>query len=141
MAEVTLKGNPCQTAGDLPEVGSAAPDFELVGGDLGEKSLSDFAGKTVILNIVPSFDTPTCALSVKAFNQKAGQLDDTEVVNVSMDLPFAQKRFCESHQVDHVTSLSAFRNGAFGQDYGVGLVDGPLKGLLTRAVIVIGADS
>ena len=140
MAEVTLKGNPCRTAGDLPAVDNTAPEFRLVGGDLSEKSLSDFAGKTIILNIVPSFDTPTCALSVQAFNQKAGQLEGTEVVNVSMDLPFAQKRFCESHNVDHVTSLSAFRNDSFGNDYGVGLIDGPLQGLLTRAVIVVGPD-
>ncbi len=140
MAQVTLKGNSCNTCGSLPAVGSTAPDFKLVGGDLSEKSLADFQGKTVILNIVPSFDTATCALSVQAFNTKAGQRDGVEVVNVSQDLPFAQKRFCESHNVDHVTSLSSFRSPEFGQTYGTTLTDGPLKGLQARAVVVIGTD-
>ncbi|MEL7495989.1 MAG: thiol peroxidase [Planctomycetota bacterium] len=137
MAEITLKGNPCNTSGDLPGVGGAAPAFQLVAGDLSETSLGDFAGKNVILNIVPSFDTPVCALSVQAFNEKAGEKADTVVVNVSKDLPFAQKRFCESNQVEHVTNLSAFRDDAFGNQYGVAIVDGPLQGLLARAIVVL----
>jgi thiol peroxidase len=137
MAEVTLKGNACNTSGDLPAVGSAAPDFTLVAGDLSEKTLADFSGKTIVLNVVPSFDTGTCATSVKTFNSKAGEVGDTVIVNVSMDLPFAQKRFCEAEKVEHVTNLSAFRCGGFGEKYGTALVDGPLKGLLTRAVVVV----
>ncbi len=137
MAEVTLKGNTCNTSGDLPAVGSAAPGFTLVAADLSEKTLADFAGKNVIINIVPSFDTGTCATSVKTFNSKAGELGDTVIVNVSKDLPFAQKRFCEAEKVEHVTNLSAFRCCEFGKEYGAALVDGPLKGLLTRAIVVV----
>jgi len=140
MAQITLKGNACNTSGDLPAVGGAAPSFTLVGGDLGESTLTDFAGKKVIVNVVPSFDTAICALSVKAFNEKVGSLGDTVIVNVSNDLPFAQKRFCEANQVEHVTNLSAFRCNGFGADYGISIVDGPLKGLLGRAVVVIDAD-
>lgn len=137
MTTVTLKGNACNISGELPAVGSAAPDFTLVAGDLSEKKLADFAGKNVILNIVPSFDTGTCATSVKTFNAKAGEMGDTVIVNVSKDLPFAQKRFCESEGVEHVVNLSAFRCSEFGKDYGVDLQDGPLKGLLTRGVVAI----
>jgi len=140
MAKITLKGNPCTTSGDLPAVGSAAPDFTLVAGDLSEKTLADFAGKNVILNIVPSFDTGTCALSVKTFNSKAGELNDTVIVNVSKDLPFAQKRFCESEGVEHVTNLSAFRCDQFGKQYGIALLDGPLQGLLARGVVVLDGE-
>lgn len=137
MAEITLKGNSINTFGDLPAIGSSAPNFELVGADLSEKRLADFAGKNVILNIFPSLDTGTCAASVKTFNTKAGELGNAVIVNVSKDLPFAQKRFCEAEGVDHVTNLSAFRSHEFGKNYGIGLVDGPLKGLLGRAVVVI----
>lgn len=140
MAQITLKGNACNTCGDLPAVGSAAPSFSLVAADLSEKTLADFAGKNVILNIVPSFDTGTCALSVKAFNSKAGELGDTTVINVSKDLPFAQKRFCEAEGVEHVTSLSAFRCSGFGDNYGIAMTDGPLKGLLGRAVVVLDGE-
>lgn len=140
MADITLKGNACHTCGDLPTVGSTAPAFTLVGGDLGEVTLESLKGKQVVLNIVPSFDTGTCATSVKTFNAKIGDMGDAVVVNVSKDLPFAQKRFCESESVEHVTNLSAFRCQKFGEDYGVAIVDGPLKGLLTRAVIVVAAD-
>ncbi len=140
MAKITLKGNDCSTCGELPAVGSAAPDFTLVDGDLGEKSLADFAGKQVVLNIVPSLDTGICALSAKAFNGKAGDLADTVIVNVSKDLPFAQKRFCEAETLQHISNLSAFRCGKFGESYGSTIVDGPLKGLLCRAVVVVGAD-
>ena len=137
MANITLKGNPCHTSGQLPTVGMAAPDFKLVSGDLSEKTLADFAGKNVILSILPSLDTPVCALSAKAFNEKAGALGNTVIVNVSKDLPFAQKRFCESNQVAHVSNLSAFRGSNFDQAYGIGIVDGPLKGLLGRAIVVV----
>lgn len=137
MAEITLKGNACNTSGDLPAVGGVAPAFTLVAGDLSESSLGDFAGKNVILNIVPSFDTPVCATSVQTFNEKVGQREDTVVVNVSKDLPFAQKRFCESNQVEHVTNLSSFRDNGFGDAYGTTIVDGPLQGLLARAVVVV----
>ena len=140
MAEITLKGNSVNTVGNLPAIGSSAPDFELVGADLSEKTLADFAGKNIILNIFPSLDTGTCAMSVKTFNSKAGELGNTVIVNVSKDLPFAQKRFCEAENVDHVTNLSAFRSHGFGNGYGVEMIDGPLKGLLGRAVVVINSQ-
>ncbi len=137
MAKITLKGNPINTSGNLPEEGQSAPDFCLVAADLSEKKLSDFAGKTVVISTMPSFDTPVCAKSVRAFNERAGEVSDTVVVNVSKDLPFAQKRFCESEGLEHVTNLSAFRCDEFGQDYGVAIVDGPLKGLLGRSIVVV----
>jgi len=140
MADITLKGNACKTSGDLPAVGSAAPGFTLVGGDLSEVTLESLKGKKVVLNIVPSFDTGTCATSVKTFNSKVGDMSDAVVVNVSKDLPFAQGRFCTAENVEHVTSLSAFRCSEFASDYGIGIEDGPLKGLLGRAVVVIDAD-
>ncbi len=137
MAQITLKGNPINTSGELPPVGSKAPDFRLVAGDLSEKTLADYAGKTVILSVIPSLDTPVCAVSAKTFNSRIGELSNAVVVNVSKDLPFAQKRFCEAQQVEHVDSLSAFRSDDFGHDYGTAIVDGPLKGLLCRAIIVV----
>ena len=140
MAEITLKGNACNTCGDLPAVGAAAPDFTLVGGDLSDANLGSFAGKKVIISTMPSFDTPVCALSVKTFNEKVGGLENTVIVNVSKDLPFAQKRFCESNQLEHVTNLSTFRCDGFGSSYGVSIVDGPLKGLLARSVVVLDTD-
>ncbi|QEG21399.1 thiol peroxidase [Mariniblastus fucicola] len=140
MAKITLKGNDCNTSGELPAVGSAAPDFTLVAGDLSEKSLADYAGKNVVLNIVPSLDTGTCAMSAKTFNGKAGEAGDTVIVNVSMDLPFAQKRFCEAESLEHIDNLSAFRCSGFGDSYGAAIVDGPLKGLLCRAVVIIDGE-
>ncbi len=140
MADITLKGNACKTCGDLPAVGSAAPGFTLVGGDLADVTLESLKGKKVVLNIVPSFDTGTCATSVKTFNSKVGDMGGAVVVNVSKDLPFAQGRFCTAEGVEHVTSASAFRCSGFDNDYGVGIEDGPLKGLLARAVVVIDAD-
>ena len=140
MAKITLKGNDCNTSGDLPAVSSAAPDFTLVNGDLGEQSLADFAGKQIVLNIIPSLDTGICAASAKAFNGKAGEVADTVIVNVSKDLPFAQKRFCESESLEHISNLSAFRCHKFGEDYGATIVDGPLKGLPCRGVVIIGTD-
>ena len=137
MAGITLKGNPINTSGDLPAVGSKAPGFTLVAKDLSEATLESFAGKKVVLNIVPSFDTGVCATSVKTFNQKAGEIGETVIANVSMDLPFAQTRFCEAENVEHVTNLSCFRSPEFGSAYGIQLVDGPLQGLLGRAVVVL----
>ena len=140
MADITLKGNACKTCGDLPAVGSTAPGFTLVGGDLADVTLESFKGKKVVLNIVPSFDTGTCATSVKTFNSKVGDMGGAVVVNVSKDLPFAQGRFCTAEGVEHVTSVSAFRCSGFDNDYGVGIEDGPLKGLLARAVVVVDAE-
>lgn len=138
MAKITLKGNDCNTSGDLPAVGAAAPDFTLVAGDLSEKSLKDYAGKQVVLNIVPSLDTGTCATSAKTFNSKA--TESAVIVNVSKDLPFAQKRFCDAESLESIDNLSAFRCGGFADGYGVGIVDGPLQGLLCRAVVIIDAE-
>jgi thiol peroxidase len=140
MAEITLKGNPCNTCGDLPAVGSDAPGFKLAGGDLSHVTRSDFEGKTLILSIVPSLDTPVCATSTTKFNESAAALENTVIINVSKDLPFAQKRFCESNKVENVTTLSGFRCANFGPDFGVDIIDGPLKGLYARAIVVISAD-
>ncbi|MBL8856088.1 MAG: thiol peroxidase [Planctomycetaceae bacterium] len=140
MAGFKLKGNDFNTNGDLPKVGSAAPAFALCGTDLGEISLASLKGKTVVLNIFPSIDTPTCALSVKRFNAEASSRPGVAVLCVSRDLPFAQKRFCGAEGLANVTSASDFRTGAFGRTYGVQIQDGPLAGLLARSVVVIGAD-
>ena len=139
MAEVTLGGNAVHTSGDLPAVGSAAPDYTLTGSDLGDVSARDMAGKNVVLNIFPSVDTPTCATSVRTFNQRAADLDNTVVLCVSADLPFAQGRFCGAEGIQNVTTASSFRSD-FGADFGVTLTDGPLAGVLARAVVVIGPD-
>lgn len=139
MATVTLKGNPFETVGELPAVASAAPGYSLVQGDLSELSSADLAGKRVVLNIFPSVDTPTCAMSVRKFNEQASSLDNTVVVCVSMDLPFAMARFCGAEGLSNVKVGSAFR-GCFGKDYGVTFSTGPLTGLLSRAVVVIGED-
>lgn len=137
MAEVTLKGTPIHTNGDLPTTGSQAPDFALTQGDLSDVSLADFAGKKKILNIVPSLDTGVCAASARAFNEKATSLGNTVVLTVSNDLPFAQSRFCESNRIDRVITLSQLRDREFGRRYGVELTDGPMAGLLARAVVVL----
>ena len=139
MAEVTLGGNAVHTSGDLPAVGSAAPDYTLTGSDLGDVSARDMAGKNVVLNIFPSVDTPTCATSVRTFNQRAADLDNTVVLCVSADLPFAQGRFCGAEGIQNVTTASSFRSD-FGADFGVTLTDGPLAGVLARAVVVVGPD-
>jgi thiol peroxidase len=136
MAEVTLRGTPIHTNGELPAVGSPAPAFTLVGGDLGEVTLDAFAGKKVVLNIFPSIDTPTCATSVRTFNEKAGGRDDAVVLCVSNDLPFAQNRFCGAEGIENVTTASGFRSD-FAEAYGVALQDGPLAGLMARSVVVI----
>ena len=139
MAEVTLGGNPVHTSGELPTVGAPAPEFTVVGSDLGEISSADLAGKNVVLNIFPSVDTPTCATSVRTFNERAAELDDTVVLCVSADLPFAQGRFCGAEGIENVKTGSSFRS-SFGSDYGVTLTDGPLAGVLARAVVVVGPD-
>ena len=138
MAQITLRGNPINTVGDLPAVGSPAPAFSLTGTDLGAVSSDQFRGKTVLLNIFPSVDTPVCATSVRKFNEQASAKGVT-VVCVSKDLPFALSRFCGAEGIENVTSASAFRD-SFGEDYGLTIVDGPMAGLLGRAVVVIGAD-
>ncbi|MFG1498114.1 thiol peroxidase [Saccharospirillum sp. HFRX-1] len=137
MAEITLQGNPIHTSGDLPAKGSKAPAFKLTKTDLSELSSADLANKTVVLNIFPSVDTPTCAASVRHFNEAMSKLDNVEVLCVSADLPFAQQRFCGAEGLDRVTPVSVFRSEAFGQDYGVKIVDGPLAGLMARSVVVI----
>jgi len=138
MAQITLRGNPINTVGELPAVGSPAPSFTLVGNDLAPVTNDQFGGKTLVLNIFPSVDTPVCATSVRTFNERAAASVAT-VVNVSKDLPFAQKRFCGAEGIENVTTASAFRD-SFGQDYGIALADGPMAGLLGRAIVVIGAD-
>lgn len=139
MATVTLKGNPFQTVGNLPAIGAKAPEFTLTGAGLADVKLSDFGGKRVVLNIFPSVDTPTCATSVRTFNKALSSLQNTVVLNVSADLPFAQARFCGAEGLEAVLNGSSFRSN-FGQDYGVTFADGPLRGLLSRAVVVIGTD-
>lgn len=137
MAQITLKGNAIDTVGSLPEVGSAAPDFTLVGTDLGEVSLKDYAGKTVILNIFPSIDTGVCAASTRRFNSEASDNDNCVVLCISADLPFAHGRFCEVEGLKDVIPLSVFRAPGFGTAYGQTISNGPLAGLLARAVVVV----
>jgi len=137
MAEITLQGNPVHTVGSLPSVGSKAPDFNLVQKDLSPISLKELKGKKVILNIFPSLDTDTCAASVRHFNKEASELDNSVVICISADLPFAAGRFCSTEGLDNVYTASVFRNPQFGKDYGVQFSDGPLEGLLSRAVVVV----
>ena len=137
MASVTLKGNPIETVGELPATGSPAPDFTLVKNDLSEVSLSDYSGQKLILNIFPSIDTGTCAASTKRFNDEAASLDNTAVLCVSADLPFAMGRFCGAEGIENVDTASVFRSPQFGDAYGVRFTTGPLTGLLSRAVVVI----
>lgn len=140
MAQTALQGNPVQLAGDLPEVGAAAPDFRLVDKDLGDKSLADFAGKKKLLNIVPSLDTPVCATSTKRFNAAMASKSDAVALVISADLPFAMGRFCGAEGIDNVIALSMMRSRNFAKDYGVLIEDGPLAGITARAVVVIDAD-
>ncbi|MDP3446307.1 MAG: thiol peroxidase [Ignavibacteria bacterium] len=137
MASITLKGNPIQTIGNLPENGNQAPDFKVIKSDLSPLSLADLKGKKVVLNIFPSLDTDVCATSVRKFNAEAGKLDNTVVVCVSKDLPFAHKRFCSTEGLDNVVSASDFRDGNFGNSYGLTIANGPLEGLHSRAVVVL----
>ena len=138
MAQITLRGNPINTVGELPAVGSPAPAFNLTGTDLGAVSNDQFGGKPVVLNIFPSIDTPVCAASVRTFNERAAA-SGASVLCVSNDLPFAQARFCGAEGIENVKTGSAFRD-SFGENYGVSIVDGPMAGLLARAVVVIDAD-
>lgn len=136
MADILFKGNPVKSIGTLPAVGAEAPAFDLVGSDLSPVSLDDYKGAKIVLNIFPSLDTGVCAMSVRAFNAKAAGLENTKVICVSMDLPFAQSRFCGAEGIDDVVVASAFRS-SFGQDYGVTFADGPLQGLFSRSVVVL----
>ena len=137
MATITFKGNPVNTIGNLPERGSKCPDFNLVKADLSEVSLKDFIGKQIVLNIFPSIDTGVCAMSVRQFNAKAQSFKNTVVLCISMDLPFAHKRFCGAEGLNDVVTLSAFRSPGFGKNYGVTMINGPMAGLFSRAVIVL----
>jgi thiol peroxidase len=136
MATIAFQGKPLHTSGELPSIGSKAPDFKLVSGKLADVTLATYAGKRKVLNIVPSLDTPVCAASTRKFNEKAGKLDNTVVLVISADLPFAQCRFCETEGLKNVIPLSTFRSG-FADDYGVRLTDSVLSGLTARAVVVI----
>ncbi len=137
MAQITLQGNPVNTIGELPAKGTMAPEFTLVKNDLSTGSLADYKGKKVVLNIFPSLDTATCAASVRRFNQEASNLENTVVLCISKDLPFAQARFCGAEGLADVHNLSDFRDGCFGKAYGVEIIDGPLAGLESRAVVVV----
>jgi thioredoxin-dependent peroxiredoxin len=137
MAKITFKGNAAHTAGTLPAVGSTAPDFKLTKSDLSDASLKDYLGKKVVLNIFPSLDTPVCAASVRRFNAEASKLDNTVVLCISRDLPFAQGRFCTAEGLNNVISASEYRDSSFSDAYGVRIQDGPLAGLLSRAVVVV----
>ncbi|AXO78936.1 thiol peroxidase [Olleya aquimaris] len=137
MAKITLGGDPVETTGKLPQVGQQAPDFTLTVSDLSVKKLSDYKGQKVVLNIFPSVDTGTCATSVRAFNKEAANMDNTQVLCISRDLPFAQARFCGAEGIDNVTMLSDFKTGQFGKDYGLEFASGAFEGLHSRCVVVL----
>jgi thiol peroxidase len=137
MAQTALKGSPVNLAGDLPAVGSTAPDFRLVAGDLSDKTLADYGGKKKLLNIVPSLDTPVCATSTKKFNEAMAGKSDAVALVISSDLPFASGRFCSAEGIENVINLSMMRSRNFGKDYGVLIEDGPLAGITARAVVVL----
>ena len=140
MAKITLHGNVCNTSGDLPAVGSKAPDFHLVDAKLNDVRLANYKGRKIVMNIVPSLDTPTCATSTIKFNAHAAVHHDAVVLVVSADLPFAQGRFCSAEGLENVITLSMMRSRDFAKDYGVLITDGPLAGITARAVVVLGAD-
>ena len=140
MAQITLQGNPINTSGSLPEIGSTAKYFNIVSTDLSVKSLKDFKGKNLILNIFPSVDTGTCATSVRSFNKTAASLENTSVICISRDLPFAQGRFCGAEGIENVIMLSDFRTGQFGKDYGLDIIDGPLTGINSRSIVIINPE-
>ena len=140
MAKITLGGNPVDTLGELPEIGSQAKPFTLVKSDLSEVALSEFKGKKVILNIFPSLETSVCSASIRRFNEEANNLDNTVVLCISADLPFAHKRFCEAEGLDNVIPLSVFRNPEFGQDYQVTMLNGKFAGLLSRSVVILNRE-
>jgi thiol peroxidase len=137
MSSITLGGNPVNTSGELPKIGTQLADFKLVKNDLSIATLADFSGKKVVFNIFPSIDTGTCAASVRKFNETAANLTNTVVLCVSRDLPFAQKRFCGAEGIENVENLSDFKDGSFGKTNGLEIIDGVLAGLHSRAVIVI----
>lgn len=137
MSQIKLQDSKVTTYGNLPETGEKAPYFELVRSDLSTATLKDFKGKRVIMNIFPSIDTRVCATSVRNFNERASKLKNTEVLCISRDLPFAQSRFIREEKIDNVTNLSDYRQGDFGKDYGVEMLDGPMAGLLSRAIVVL----
>lgn len=137
MANITLKGNSIETCGELPAVGSKCPDFTLTKTDLGDTTADDYAGKRVVLNIFPSIDTPVCAASARKFNSEVSSLENSVVLCVSADLPFAHNRFCEAEGLENVIPLSIFRSSGFGIDFGVEVTTGPLTGLLSRAVVIV----
>jgi thiol peroxidase len=140
MATITLRGNEVQTVGELPAVGQQAPAFRLTGKDMKDVGLEAFAGQRLVLNIVPSLDTPVCATSARKFNEQAAALDNTKILTISADLPMAQGRFCAAEGIDKVITLSTFRHAEFGSDYGVTITSGPLEGLMSRAVVVLDAS-
>ena len=137
MANITFKGNPIETKGTLPQQGDSAPSFKLTNSSLQEVKLEDYKGKRVVLNIFPSIDTGTCAASVRRFNQEAANLDNTIVLNISKDLPFAQKRFCAAEGIENVETLSQYKDHNFSEAYEVDMLSGPLNGLMSRAVVVV----
>ena len=139
MAQITFKGNPIHTNGHLPEVGAQAPPFKMTGVDLKEVALEDFDGHKLILNIVPSVDTGICAASARRFNEAAASVGNAKILTISLDLPFAMHRFCGAEGIAQVVMLSGFKHPGFGQAYGVTMTDGPLRGLYSRAVVVLDA--
>jgi thiol peroxidase len=140
MANVTLGGTPVETIGNLPEVGSKAPNFKLTATDLSDKTNADYKGSRLVLNIFPSIDTSTCAQSVRTFNEKASALENTKVLCISKDLPFAMSRFCGAEGIENVENLSDYKTGDFGKHYGLAFKTGPFETLLSRCIIVIGID-
>ena len=139
MAQITFKGNPIHTSGELPKIGATALDFRLTRTDLADISLADFRGKRIIMNIFPSLDTPVCATSVRKFNEEAGKLENAVVLCISRDLPFAHKRFCTAEGLANVVSASEYKDFSFSDRYGLRIVDGPLEGLFSRAIVVLDA--
>lgn len=137
MAQITLQGNPIETVGELPAIGSAAPAFSLTKTDLSETSMGDYSGRKLVLNIFPSIDTPVCADSVRRFNSEASSMENVAVLCISADLPFAHARFCGAENLNNVVSLSTFRSPQFGKDYGVEVNGGALGGLMSRAIVIV----
>lgn len=140
MAKIKLGGKSVETLGKLPEIGNSAPDFHLTTPNLEDKTMEDFKGNRIIMNIFPSIDTNVCALSVGKFNNEVSKLENTKLLSISKDLPFAQKRYTEEKDLENLINLSDFRDGNFGRNYGVEMTTGPLRGLLSRAVIVLNEE-
>ena len=137
MTQITLKGTPINTIASLPEVGTQAIDFQLTATDLSTKTLADFSGETLIISTFPSLETSVCSLSVKQFNERVANRENTRILCVSRDLPFTHNRFTEAENIEHITFLSDFKTGQFGKDYGLEIIDGAFTGLLSRCIIVI----